>query len=127
MPSFIEEHGLDDAIGEDSSFSWRGKLIDEDGATIPIGSVTAISGTLVDGDGVVVNGRSNQDILASNGGSLVTISAFTWFKMQFTADDAQTPGTSKWHKRSFTMHVTYNLGEFNHQVKFLVGNLVGVP
>jgi hypothetical protein len=126
MPTFIEEHTLDDAIGEDSSFSWRGKLIDEDGVTIPIASISAISGTLLDGDGAVVNGRNNQDILGTNGGSLSTVSSFTWFKMQFTADDAQTPGTLKWHKRIFNIHVIYNSGEFNHQVKFHVGNLTGV-
>jgi hypothetical protein len=126
MPSFIEEWTTEDAIGEDSSFSWRGKLRDEDGAAIPPASVTSIIGTLVDGDGVVVNSRNNQDLLGVNGGSLATIGSDTWFRMQFTADDTQTPGVSKWHKRVFTMHVIYNNGEFNHQVRFYVGNLVGV-
>jgi hypothetical protein len=127
MPTFIEDHPIDEAIAEDSSFRWRGKLRDADGTAIPTANVTAIAGTLVDGDGVVVNGRDAQDMLAANGGSVSNDGTDTYFTIQFTADDAQTPGVSVWHKRRLTIHIIYNTGELTHQVRFFVGNLEGAP
>lgn len=119
----IETHPISEAISEDTSFRWRGTLVDADGVAIPSANVVSITASLVDGDGLPVNGRTNENVLNANGGSLDSNGVWT---MQFTADDAQTPGIEKYHKRFWNAHVIYNSGELNHQVQFFIVNHVYV-
>lgn len=114
------------AIEEGTTALYTCTLTDPSGAAINPVAVSAITATLIDQrTGTVINSRSAQSVLNTNGGTLAAGAVFTL--VLSAADTAATAGdTSAYHPRLLTLKVTYADGTINHEVLFWVQNLRSV-
>lgn len=111
--------GPDQAITERSSAQYRCTFTDLTGATITGAAITAITASLYDHDGTVINSRTAQNVLGANGGAL-TGSAFA---LTLGALDTVAVGTREMQPRTLVLRVTFDTGVITHEVRFHVRNV----
>lgn len=119
----ITRFSAGDAIPEKSTAIYGAVLKDQTGTPIDPSAVSALTVTLTDSVGAIVNGLQNENALNTGNGTLLTGGI-----LSFTLDPADTVilGSNPMELRYFAFHVVFSGGEHNHNVSFYVRNLVGV-
>jgi len=124
----ITRFSAGDAIPEKSTAIYGAvlKYLDTtDGQVKPIdpSAVSALTVTLTDSVGAIVNGLQNENALNTGNGTLLTGGI-----LSFTLDPADTVilGSNPMELRYFAFHVVFSGGEHWHNASFYIRNLVGV-
>lgn len=110
------QFGADTAITAGSTARYTCSFAEPSGNTINSAAVTAITATLRDHLGTVVNERDEQDVLNVNGGSMSN----TTFTLLLGPDDTQSIGAKELQSRSMVLNVEYDSGVLVHEVGFFV-------
>lgn len=120
----VKAFGSNEAVNEQTTAQYACTLTDAAGAAIDSGAVTAIVATLKDAaDETVINGRSGQDVLGVNGGSLGPSGAFT---LTLSTLDTIARGTQALQPRRLTLKATYTSGVITHEVHWYVRSLADI-
>lgn len=127
MTQAMTTFGANDAIPEKGSARYSCTLTDHTGAAINSNAVSAIVATLksiaADGTEAVVNSRTAQSVLNTNGGTLGSGGAFT---LDLGTLDTVAVGTDAVQRRRLTLKVTYTTGVLTHEVEFYIRNLTDI-
>lgn len=105
-------------VNDKTTANWDCVFVDAAGATIVSSAVSAIAATLRDvPSGKVINGRLDQNVLNTNGGTLGA-SGFTL--VLSSTDNAAVAGSGVNQVRRLTLKVTYTSGVLTMEYPYVV-------
>lgn len=115
-------------VQERTNGAYEATLLDEDGVAISLASIDSITLTLIDEDsGDVVNGRSAQNVLNANGGTMHATSGlfrWEWSPADTAIVGSAPPGDPERHLATFT--VTAGGTQDHREVVLVITNLRSV-
>ena len=114
-------------VNENTTVRVSGQFTDETGAVIGSGSMQTLAVTLYDrATGAAINGRTGQNVLNANGGTLDVSGNFA---LQLDPADTAIIGTDRIETHVLRMDWTWSSGNKagRAEMTLVVNNLVGVP
>lgn len=115
--------GPGEAINEKTSAKYSCVLTDQSGTPIGSGVVSTLKATLQTDDGTIINSRSAQSVLNTNGGTLDSSGNFA---LTLSAADTVVSGAAKLQRRLLTLDVVFSSGTLTHTVTFYINALAAI-
>ena len=115
-------------VSENESFEYSAKLVDQAGAPIPAGNLTALTLTLYDyeqKDLTIINGRTKQNGLNANGVTVDAGGVLRWAGLP--ADTPVLHPTRYTERHRALFEFTHTGGQGAHVVELIVANVSRRP